>query len=100
MTGRRYKDHLVSNTPEVVGAFCIEVKGKIRFKFWQSGGGFDRNLWNAKPIYHSIEYIENNPVRAGFVSKSDEWRWSSAWARKRKCGLLPDELNIPMFMKP
>ena len=27
-------------------------------------------------------YIQNNPVKAGLVSRAEEYRWSSAWSRK------------------
>jgi len=50
-------------------------------------------------LFSSIEYIENNPVRAGLVSTPDQWCWSSAWTRKNQCGLMPDDSSIPMLMK-
>jgi hypothetical protein len=46
---------------------CITIGKKKVFRFWQAGGGFDRNLWNPKAIHSSIKYIEENPVRAGLV---------------------------------
>jgi len=39
-------------------------------RLWQ-GRFFDRALRTVK------EYIHLNPVRAGLVSKADEWKWSS-----------------------
>ena len=93
-TGRNYKNHLLFQIPEIV-----EKKGMKKFQFWQPGGGYDRNLYSAKAVHSAIEYIENNPVRAGLVSSPEKWRWSSAWARKHRSGLIPDDLNIPMIMK-
>jgi putative transposase len=29
---------------------------------------------------YRIRYIEMNPVRAGLVTKPEQWPWSSAWA--------------------
>jgi len=98
-TGREYKNQLIMNIPEIVNEFCIRRRGVKKLQFWQPGGGYDRNLWSAKAIHSSIEYIENNPVRAGLVSTPDQWRWSSAWERKNKCGLMPDDSSIPMLMK-
>jgi len=46
-----------------------------------------------------IKYIEHSPVRAGLVYNSDQYRLSSAWARKNGSGLIPDESNITMLMK-
>ncbi len=52
------------------------------FRFWQSGGGFDRNLWNTRAISEAIDYIHNNPVRRGLAETPTDWPWSSArfWA--------------------
>jgi putative transposase len=44
-----------------------------RFVFWQKGGGFDRNFWNAKAIHDLIRYIEANPERFHLVSTANEW---------------------------
>ena len=98
LTASIYKQHLVSQSPEMLDAYSFDFKGKKKFKFWQSGGGFDRNLWNAKPIHQSIGYIEGNPVQAGYVDEAEKWPWSSAWARKQKQGVVPNSGNIPTFM--
>jgi len=63
-------------------SLLIQAGKRQKFTFWQPGSGFDRNLWNPKAIHDSIRYIEANPVRAGFVSAPEEWKWSSAYARK------------------
>jgi len=34
---------------------------------------------NQQELQKVIAYIERNPVSAGFVSKPEDWRWSSAW---------------------
>lgn len=51
-------------------------------RFWQAGPGFDENLTDVSRIAQLTEYIHNNPIRAGLVSDSTGWRWSSArfWA--------------------
>jgi putative transposase len=46
--------------------------------FWQSGGGFDRNIKTTKTLLAMIEYIHLNPVRRGLVEKAIDWKWSSA----------------------
>jgi len=35
-------------------------------------------------------YVERNPLRAGLVTKAEEWRWSSLW---RRCQFLDDEMH-------
>jgi putative transposase len=46
--------------------------------FWQSGGGYDRNITDPPTLFKVIEYIHENPVRRGLVTRPEEWRWSSA----------------------
>ena len=64
------------------------------FHFWLPGGGFDRNIWNDKPVRQICEYIEANPVRRGLVEKATDWLWSSARFRAGLdgCLLVPDRL--------
>ena len=45
---------------------------------------FDRYTRNEKHFYKTIEYIENNPVKAGLCERPSDWPFSSAWWRKRK----------------
>ena len=98
-TSKRYRDILLAERPQRYDKLCIKTGNKKVFRFWQAGGGFDRNLWNAKAIHSSVNYIEYNPVRAGLVNAPEDWQWSSAHARYTNKGLLPDNLDIPVFMK-
>jgi putative transposase len=38
---------------------------------------FDRALRTVKEYNENVEYIHLNPVRAGLVSRPEDWRWSS-----------------------
>jgi putative transposase len=64
--------------------------------FWQSGGGYDRNIWSAEVLLDMIAYIHANPVRKGLVLRPADWKWSSAaWYQSLTPG--PLRLNkIPM----
>jgi len=33
-------------------------------------------------LYTVLRYVERNPVRAGFVTEAEAWRWGSAWRRR------------------
>ncbi len=46
--------------------------------FWQSGGGYDRNITEPKTLEATADYIHENPVRRGLVDKATDWSWSSA----------------------
>jgi putative transposase len=63
-------------------AFLKKIKdrqpnGKTCYRFWQRGGGYDRNLSDSKAIYQQIDYIHNNPVRRGLCERPEDWFLSS-----------------------
>lgn len=51
-------------------------------EFWMPDY-FDRWIRNAKHYKKTVEYIENNPVKAGLCLKPSDWPYSSAWFRAR-----------------
>jgi len=51
-------------------------------KFW-SREYFDRFMRDYEHFTKTIDYIHNNPVKAGLCRKFEEWRFSSAYKRKR-----------------
>lgn len=50
--------------------------GSVRF--WQRGGGHDRNIFSPDEFQEKVRYIHNNPVERGLVSLPSGWAWSSA----------------------
>jgi putative transposase len=98
ITSKRYARHLVEINAIKYQEFMVNSRGGERFRFWQHGGGFDRNLWNAKAIHDSIGYIEANPVRRKLAICPEEYPWSSAYARYRNQGLVPDKFTMPVVM--
>jgi len=46
--------------------------------FWQSGGGYDRNIVEPGTLHATVDYIHENPVRRGLVKQAVDWSWSSA----------------------
>ena len=52
--------------------------GRIVRRFWQSGGGYDRNVFKDETFVHTLEYMHENPLRKGLVRKPSDWKWSSA----------------------
>jgi putative DNA methylase len=53
------------------------IIGKPRHPFWQREY-LDRWIRSSKELASVISYLEANPVRAGLVSKDEDWPWSSA----------------------
>jgi putative transposase len=51
---------------------------------WQADY-YDRYMRNAEHYAATVEYIHQNPVKAGLVARAVDWPWSSAakWERGR-----------------
>lgn len=65
--------------PELAEQLKVKRSGaKTAYRFWQPGGGYDRNRFTEEAIIASIEYIHNNPVRRQLVQASTDWPWCSA----------------------
>jgi REP element-mobilizing transposase RayT len=47
---------------------------------------FDRYMRNEHHLARTIDYVENNPVKAGLAASADDWSWSSAQFRKGMSG--------------
>jgi len=70
-----------------------------QYRFWQDGGGYDRNYWEPEEIHTQVNYIHNNPVRRGLCASTVDYRWSSAreWKTGEK-GVIPiDRETFPVF---
>ncbi len=54
-----------------------ERPGKMAFRFWQEGSGYDRNLLDPDAVRAAVEYTHGNPVRRGLCPDPGQWKWSS-----------------------
>jgi putative transposase len=62
---------------------------RVEHLFWQSGGGYDRNIDNGRTLQAEIHYMHLNPVRRSLVERATDWKWSSAaWYELRQPGPL------------
>ena len=59
-------------------------------RFWQDGGGYDRNIRSVEALRRVVDYIHHNPVERGLVAQPDEYLWSSyrTWMLDED-GLIP-----------
>jgi putative transposase len=57
----------------------LRRSGKFWFREYH-----DRFIRNFDHLQRAVEYVENNPVKAGLVAKKEEWRWSSARKPNRR----------------
>ena len=64
---------------------------------------FDRAPRSVEEYNEKVEYIHPTLVRAGLVSRPEDWRWSSyneyaglsAEEQERRCGLIVDRVRMP-----
>jgi len=50
--------------------------------FWHADY-FDRYMRNEEHLTQTIDYVEQNPVKAGLAAEPTDWKWSSAYFRTR-----------------
>jgi putative transposase len=73
----------------------VHEAGRTFHRFWQPGGGYDRNIRTAKVAWSAVHYIHNNPVRRELAASPADWVYSSArWYE----GL--DGVILPMDDRP
>jgi hypothetical protein len=48
--------------------------------FWQDES-FDHWVRSAEELQEAIDYVEDNPVKAGLVEGKNQWAWGSAGLR-------------------
>jgi putative transposase len=83
--------YLKANSPAWLSRLRGRQGKRIRHRFWQPGGGYDRNITTAAALRAVIDYIHANPVRRGLVARPEDWQWSSArWF----AGLSPVEMEM------
>lgn len=75
-----------------------QPNGRSAYRFWQRGGGYDRNIDEPATAHRETEYIHGNPVRRRLCQLPTDYYWSSAadWAGVR-CGPLSiDRESLPL----
>ena len=75
----------------------VQPNGRRSVRFWQRGGGYDRNLRSPRHIWETIDYIHANPVRRGLCEADVDWPWSSAedYHGGAPCPVALDLASIP-----
>jgi len=75
----------------------IQPNGKQILRFWQRGGGYDRNILSVAELHEKIKYIHCNPVRKELVKGPEDWIWSSyrAWEYNMDEPLRVDRESLP-----
>ena len=95
---KRAINWLRENSPDYLPTIeDVQPNGKRTYRFWQRGGGYDRNLRSVRDIHEKILYIHQNPVARGLAPRSTDYRWSSAkaWETGVNNPLSIDRESVP-----
>jgi putative transposase len=93
---RRALSYVRRHRPRSLHLFATGQK-HTRYRFWQDGGGYDRNVTDVSTLYRMVDYIHANPVRRGLVQLVTDWQWSSArdWSNEGQGPLRVDTHSFP-----
>jgi putative transposase len=97
---RRAIAHLHTHAPAFLERLTvIRGDGTRERRFWQAGGGYDRNVVEPETVRTMLEYFHLNPVRRGLVERPEDWAWSSArwYAGSRPVPLEMDPTLPPVY---
>ena len=90
--GRRAIAFLEREAPEWLSRLTVpHGDGTFERRFWQAGGGYDRNVVEPKTALRIVDYIHLNPVRRQLVERPEDWEWSSA---RWYAGIRPVVLEV------
>ncbi|MEN6450551.1 MAG: transposase [Thermoguttaceae bacterium] len=70
---RRAITYLETNSPHWLSRITVREGQRIRRRFWQPGGGYDRNVVELSTVHQMVEYLHANPVRRGLATSPNEW---------------------------
>jgi putative transposase len=88
---RRAMAYLRSHDPQWLERLKVtRPGGRVEYRFWEQGGGYDRNVIEPDTAWKAVDYIHHNPVRRGLARSITDWPWSSArWYKGEPDVLLP-----------
>lgn len=96
---RRVVAYVTAHAPAFLPRMLdVQRSGTRAYRFWQRGGGYDRDLHEPGTMHATIDYyIHANPVRAGLVERPELCHWSSAafFAGTWASPLIPNVELIP-----
>ncbi len=61
-----------------------QPSGRRTHRFWQPGGGYDRNMRSTRDVHEKLRYIHLNPVRRGLVERPEDGPGRRGWTCR--CG--------------
>ena len=72
----------------VFSYYAYGRKDKQEYQIWQHDN-HPIELYTEKVIFQKLDYLHQNPVRAGFVANPADWLYSSADYYEHGKGIMP-----------
>ena len=88
---RKAIQFMEQNAPQWLPKITVREGARLRRRFWQPGGGYDRTGVEIETVHAMIDYFHANPVRRGLVESATDWEWSSA---RWYANLLPVRIEM------
>jgi REP element-mobilizing transposase RayT len=82
----RFENYELKDILHSLKSYTAQEANKMlrrRGQFWIEDY-FDRYMRNQEHFRKTVQYIENNPVKARLCDKPSSWPFSSAWFKKSK----------------
>lgn len=94
---RRAIEYLKRHNPDGLRLLATREQNEL-YRFWQKGGGYDRNITKVETLIEAVRYVHNNPVRKGLAETAEEWHFSSAadWRNDRPGPIPIDFRSFPV----
>jgi len=80
-TPRSPRERIMQSVKGYSANRCNRLLG-MHGQFWQDES-YDHIVRDDEELFRIIDYIEDNPVKAGLVTRREDWLWSSAAYRVR-----------------
>lgn len=75
-TAQQIRFDLVANHPQVLEQFRVDAKDRT-YQFWERNP-LSVELWTEAVMLQKIEYVHQNPTRAGLCMRPSHYQYSSA----------------------
>ena len=76
-TAQQMQRELKENSPALLQEFKVNKQDR-KYQFWKREA-LSIELFTAAVFYQKLDYIHNNPVRAGLCANAEEYYYSSAY---------------------
>ena len=75
-TAQTIKEDMIINYPSALPGYLVNAKDR-KYQFWERNA-LSVDIWSEKVLVQKLDYIHQNPVRAGLCLYPEDYKYSSA----------------------